>query len=83
MTRALPLLMYTLVRWIAVTFAFTAGLSIGTSNGQLHPGTPAKYRALPGLREQAAILDSWRNQRVSQIPALLEKYGVDAWLVSP
>lgn len=51
--------------------------------GQLHPTTPARYRKLPSLREQATILDGWRDERVGNIPALLTKYRIDAWLVSP
>jgi hypothetical protein len=40
-----------------------------------------EYRRLPPLREQAAIQDSWRDERISNIPNILQKYGVDAWLV--
>jgi glucose-6-phosphate 1-dehydrogenase len=40
-----------------------------------------EYRRLPSLREQAAIQDAWRDERVSRIPHILQKYGVDAWLV--
>ena len=40
-----------------------------------------EYQRLPPLREQAAIQDAWRDQRVSTIPHILQKYGVDAWLV--
>ena len=49
---------------------------------QLHPTTPARYQRLPSLREQAASLDGWRDERVANIPALLTKYRIDAWLVS-
>ena len=48
---------------------------------QLHPDVPARYRTLPTLREQATILDGWRDERVVRIPSLLKKHGVDAWLV--
>ncbi|KAI0092206.1 hypothetical protein BDY19DRAFT_928839 [Irpex rosettiformis] len=51
-------------------------------NSQLHPVTPARYRTLPSLREQAGILDQWRDERVARIPDLLRKYGADAWLIS-
>lgn len=44
------------------------------------PATPA-YVTLPTLREQAAIQDAWTEQRISTIPNILKKYGVDAWLV--
>jgi hypothetical protein len=40
-----------------------------------------EYQCLPPLREQAAIQDAWRDQRISNIPHILQKYGVDAWLV--
>jgi hypothetical protein len=40
-----------------------------------------QYQRLPPLREQAAVQDAWRDQRVSNIPHILQKYGVDAWLV--
>lgn len=49
---------------------------------QLHPEHPAAYFTLPPLREQAAILDGWRDERVARIPHILRKYGVDAWLVN-
>ncbi|KAF9054941.1 hypothetical protein BDZ89DRAFT_1106870 [Hymenopellis radicata] len=51
-------------------------------NGQLQPAFPAEYKRLPSLREQAAIQDQWRAERMSRVPALLKKYGVDAWLMS-
>ncbi|KZT29243.1 hypothetical protein NEOLEDRAFT_1145031 [Neolentinus lepideus HHB14362 ss-1] len=50
--------------------------------GQLHPDIPSRYRALPPLREQARILDAWKEERISRIPALLKKYDIDAWLMS-
>lgn len=49
--------------------------------GQLHPTEPATYRSLPSLREQAKILDEWKDARIGNIPNLLDKYGVDGWLV--
>ncbi|KAI0677348.1 hypothetical protein C8Q78DRAFT_84914 [Trametes maxima] len=52
------------------------------AQGQLHPYSPAVYRRLPSLREQAAILDGWRDGRVARIPALLNKYNIQAWLIS-
>jgi len=41
-----------------------------------------QYQQLPPLREQAAIQDAWTVERVSNVPQLLRKYEVDAWLVS-
>ncbi|CAL1701328.1 unnamed protein product [Somion occarium] len=49
---------------------------------QLHPSEPAKYHQLPTLREQAVILDGWRDERVARIPQLLKKYDIDVWLMS-
>jgi hypothetical protein len=49
---------------------------------QLHPSKPAEYRKFPSLREQTRILGGWREERVAGIPALLEKHGVDVWLVN-
>lgn len=39
------------------------------------------YVTLPTLREQTAIQDAWTKQRMSNIPNILNKYAVDAWLV--
>jgi hypothetical protein len=41
-----------------------------------------EYISLPPLREQAGLKDAWTAQRVANIPNILQKYGVDAWLVS-
>ena len=49
--------------------------------GQLHPEGPSQYQVLPSLREQARILDRWRQERLDTIPNLLREHGVDAWLV--
>ncbi|RDX53896.1 hypothetical protein OH76DRAFT_1161995 [Lentinus brumalis] len=57
-------------------------LLCGAVYAQLQPTTPARYRRLPSLREQAAILDSWRDERLATVPALLTKYRIDAWLIS-
>ncbi|KAJ4479303.1 hypothetical protein J3R30DRAFT_3657308 [Lentinula aciculospora] len=44
--------------------------------------TNPHYKPLPSLREQAQIRDTWLNERISRIPSLLKKHGVDAWLMS-
>ncbi|SJL02052.1 uncharacterized protein ARMOST_05376 [Armillaria ostoyae] len=62
------------VKWVILFFLVLVG-------GQLHPPTPAEYRRLPPLREQAEILDRWTSERIARIPLLLQKYGVDAWLM--
>lgn len=56
-------------------------LGYDCAGGQLHPSEPARYQALPSLREQAEILDGWRQERIDALPGLMKKYGVDAWLV--
>lgn len=40
-----------------------------------------EYFTLPPLREQLTIQDGWTKERRDGIPRILEKYGVDAWLV--
>ncbi|PPJ58398.1 hypothetical protein CBER1_08067 [Cercospora berteroae] len=50
------------------------GLGIAASNPTVHH--------LPSLREQAKIQDGWREERLANIPAILRKHGVDAWIVS-
>lgn len=57
------------------------GLGIGLTQAQLHPTEPSQYQRLPPLRERARLQDAWRAERLANIPALLEKYEVDAWLV--
>ncbi|TVY36115.1 hypothetical protein LOCC1_G006074 [Lachnellula occidentalis] len=41
-----------------------------------------QYQQLLPLREQAAIQDAWTVERLSNVPQLLKKYEVDAWLMS-
>ena len=41
-----------------------------------------RYHYLPSLQEQAKIQDGWRNSRIENIPSILRKHGVDAWLIS-
>jgi len=49
---------------------------------QFHPPIPKEYPALPSLREQAKIQDGWTAKRFQYIPELMQKNGVDVWLVS-
>lgn len=44
--------------------------------------TAPRYHELPPLRAQAAITDSWRSERLQNIPRILQRHGVDAWLMS-
>ncbi|KAL4249645.1 Peptidase M24 domain-containing protein [Abortiporus biennis] len=73
--------MWRYVHWVfLVCLTTTTFLNVG--NAQLHPKNPATYQRLPSLREQAIILDHWRDERLSHIPELLKKHGVQAWLIS-
>jgi len=61
---------------------FLASNALASAAPQLGKQTLSpQYYTLPPLREQAELQDSWTQQRRDQIPALLQKYGVDAWLV--
>ena len=40
-----------------------------------------QYQRLPPLRQQAAIEDAWKQERIDNVPKILNKHGVDAWLV--
>lgn len=55
-------------------------LSLSFVVAELVPPKP-EYRILPPLREQAEIQDGWTRERRAGIPKLLQKYGIDAWLV--
>ncbi|KAJ3556725.1 hypothetical protein NM688_g1864 [Phlebia brevispora] len=77
--KVVEILKATLMRWLV--FWSLPFLSL-TVLAQLHPEAPAPYYTLPSLREQAEILDRWRDERVARIPDILKKYGVDAWLMS-
>ena len=66
---------YIQVLCILLSFHLSTGLA------QLHPSEPATYRRLPSLREQALILDGWRDERLANVPSLLARNNVDVWLV--
>ena len=66
------------------SLAAVAGLvatCCATSASEQLQKTPS-YQHLPPLREQAQLQDKWVAERKEAIPKLLEKHGVDAWLVS-
>jgi hypothetical protein len=68
---------------IIVLLIFWLGtFNVLITHAQLHPSSPAQYQTLPSLREQATILDQWRDERVSRIPDILAERNADAWLVS-
>lgn len=63
------------VLWLAFTeLSFAVGTASGSSK-------LPQYQYLPPLREQAEIYDGWRKERLDGIPGILQKYGVDAWIV--
>lgn len=70
-----------LSKYSLLTTLLTLSWLLHAAHAQLHPATPARYIRLPSLREQASILDGWRDERLANVPALLRKYSVDAWLV--
>ncbi|KAK0610161.1 xaa-Pro aminopeptidase family enzyme [Bombardia bombarda] len=41
-----------------------------------------RYHTLPSLKEQADIQDAWTKERQARVPEILQKYGIDAWLIS-
>ncbi|SMY21631.1 unnamed protein product [Zymoseptoria tritici ST99CH_1A5] len=60
--------------WVAV-FPTLASTSSAVSESP-------EFHRLPSLRDQAGLRDSWTDERLAGIPALLQKHGVDAWLIS-
>ena len=40
-----------------------------------------QYQLLPPLKEQAVLVNAWTQGRRSNIPQILQKYEVDAWIV--
>ena len=57
-----------------------AGLACAFDTGH-HSRKVPQYQYLPALQEQAKIYDEWREERQQRIPKILQKYGVDAWIV--
>jgi hypothetical protein len=55
-------------------------INVQSSSATRKPNQP-EYVSLPPLRAQATLRDAWTAQRISNIPNILQKYGVDAWLV--
>jgi len=56
-------------------------LQAQSSQAQSSKSSP-QYVSLPPLREQAILQDGWTAERLAQVPSLLRKHGVDAWLMS-
>ena len=72
----LTALVFSLLNLTATTYAHGISNSYGAPLPELH------YHNLPPLKEQATIQDAWTATRLSNIPSLLRKHGVDAWLIS-
>ncbi len=58
-------------------------LIVNPTLGGSTPPREAQYNNLPSLRESAEIQDAWTKERIENIPNILQKWGVDAWLVKP
>jgi hypothetical protein len=63
-----------------VALASLLGWSVFADNA--HAIKTPSYQTLLPLREQAELQNAWVAERKAAIPALLQKYHVDAWLVS-
>ena len=70
---------------------FVAGLSGVYQAGMAQapasvPGwgeAPARYHSFPSLREEAVERQGWVRTRVTEVlPALMEEYGVEMWILS-
>ncbi|KAF8857241.1 hypothetical protein BDZ45DRAFT_624057 [Acephala macrosclerotiorum] len=69
-------MLQSILRNTFVALLFSNGAQAFTSTQE------PQYVTLPSLREQLAITDAWRSERIANIPNILKKYGVDAWLIS-
>lgn len=65
-----------------LTLLFILPLSLSTLVSAHPPPREAQYVTLPPLREQAALVDRWTQARIGNIPNILKKYNVDAWLMT-
>lgn len=77
---ATPVKQFFFTLFISLIMIFTlllAALAAGSAQASATP----EYHTLPPLREQAKIRDGWTRERRDAIPSLLQKHGVDAWLV--
>ncbi|KAF2772379.1 hypothetical protein EJ03DRAFT_266908 [Teratosphaeria nubilosa] len=70
------MLLHLVLEVLTLTLLHLTSASISPSPN--HP----QYHLLPSLRDQAEIQDTWRDERTANIPNLLRKHGVDAWLMS-
>ena len=72
--------MFTPVRIVLVLWLVFTRLSCAVDTASSSSKSP-QYQHLPPLREQAEIYDGWRKERLDRVPEILQKYGVDAWIV--
>ncbi len=68
---------------IALTTMTSAGLGAGPFNGTSPtPGVQARQPVILGLRDQAAVYNTWLQARLDRIlPDLMRQEGFDMWLV--
>lgn len=71
-----------MIRYVLLVVVIGLKFISNAVTGQLHPSLPAEYQPLPPLRQRALIQDQWIAARISKIPLLLQRYDVQAWLVS-
>ncbi|MEM7414213.1 MAG: M24 family metallopeptidase [Gemmatimonadota bacterium] len=75
----------TLLALAALTFA--VGLAPAAASAQapiqIGPNVPARYQALPTMREQATEQQEWLQMRLERVlPSLMAEYDVRMWILS-
>lgn len=71
------------MRGALIKLIAAASLALGnTADASANAARKAQIQTLPPLREQARIVDAWTEERKALIPGILQKYNVDAWIVS-
>ncbi|KXJ89510.1 xaa-Pro aminopeptidase family enzyme [Microdochium bolleyi] len=66
---------------LATTATVVAGADASRARATRSAPRP-QIHTLPPLREQAALVDGWTAERAARIPDMLERRGVDAWVLS-
>jgi hypothetical protein len=69
------------MRTLSLTAATALALIGAVVRASTNPDKTPQLQTLPPLREQAQMVDAWTDERKALIPGILEKYGIDAWLV--
>lgn len=64
-----------------ILMRLVAGACLALGHVAIAPTGRPQIQTLPPLREQAKIVDAWTEERKLQIPDILRKYSVDAWIV--